>query len=62
MAVAAETRSTSVSVARFDNPKPQRSVGMIWRKTSPLAKQLLQVAELVRFSAESLRLQHGAAH
>ncbi len=62
MAMAVETRSASVSVARFDNPKPQRSVGMIWRKTSPLAKQLLQVAELVRFSAESLRLQHGAAH
>lgn len=60
MAMAVETRSASVSVARFGDPKPQRSVGMVWRKTSPLAKQLLQVAELVRFSAESLRNQHGA--
>lgn len=61
MAMAVETRSAAVSVARFGNPKPQRSVGMIWRKTSPLAKQLLQVAELVRFSAESLRAQQGDA-
>ena len=61
MAMAVETRSASVSVARFGDPKPQRSVGMVWRKTSPLAKQLLQVAELVRYSAESLRTQHGVA-
>ncbi|MES2435894.1 MAG: LysR substrate-binding domain-containing protein [Pseudomonadota bacterium] len=60
MAMAVETRSASVSVARFGDPKPQRMVGMVWRKTSPLAKQLLQVTELVRFSAESLRAQHGA--
>ena len=60
MAMAVETRSASVSVARFGDPKPQRMVGMVWRKTSPLAKQLLQVAELVRFSAETLRAQHGA--
>lgn len=59
MAMAVETRSASVSVARFGDPKPQRMVGMVWRKTSPLAKQLLQVAELVRFSAQSLRAQHG---
>lgn len=59
MAMAVETRSASVSVARFGDPKPQRSVGMVWRKTSPLAKQLLQVAELVRYSAESLRAQQG---
>ncbi len=59
MAMAVETRSAAVSVARFGDPKPQRMVGMVWRKTSPLAKQLLQVAELVRFSAEALRAQHG---
>ncbi|MDZ4394153.1 hydrogen peroxide-inducible genes activator [Cypionkella sp.] len=59
MAMAVETRSAAVSVARFGDPKPQRMVGMVWRKTSPLAKQLLQVAELVRFSAESLRAQHS---
>jgi LysR family hydrogen peroxide-inducible transcriptional activator len=58
MAVAVETRSAAVSVARFADPQPSRRIGMIWRKTSPLAKQLLQVAEVVRISAESLRESH----
>ena len=57
MAVAVETRSASVSVSRFRNPKPSRTIGMIWRKTSPLAKQLLQMSEVVRQSAETLRKQ-----
>jgi LysR family hydrogen peroxide-inducible transcriptional activator len=62
MAVAVETRSASVSVARFRNPKPSRTIGMIWRKTSPLAKQLAQISEVVRQSAEELRaLQNPAA-
>lgn len=60
MAVAVETRYGSVSVARFANPQPSRIVGMVWRKASPLAKQLLQVAEVVRQSALALRMQHGA--
>jgi LysR family transcriptional regulator, hydrogen peroxide-inducible genes activator len=62
MAVAVETRSASVSVARFRNPKPSRTIGMIWRKTSPLDKQLAQISEVVRQSAEELRaLQKPAA-
>eukprot|EP01037_Dinobryon_pediforme_P014903 gene14903-15040_t len=55
MAVAVETRSASVSLARFTNPQPSRTIGMIWRKTSPLAKQLLQISEVVRRAAEALR-------
>jgi LysR family hydrogen peroxide-inducible transcriptional activator len=58
MAVAVETRSASVSVARFKNPQPSRTIGMIWRKTSPLAGQLLQISEVVRLSADGLRKQH----
>ena len=57
MAVAVETRSASVSVARFKNPQPSRTIGMIWRKTSPLANQLLQISEVVRRSAAALRKQ-----
>ena len=38
MAVAVETRSASVSVARFKKPQPSRTIGMIWRKTSPLGR------------------------
>ena len=58
MAVAVETRSASVSVARFKNPQPSRTIGMIWRKTSPLARQLLQFSEVVCLSAQALRKQH----
>jgi LysR family transcriptional regulator, hydrogen peroxide-inducible genes activator len=59
MAVAVETRSASVSVARFKNPQPSRTIGMVWRKTSPLARQLLQISEVVCLAAEALREQHS---
>jgi LysR family hydrogen peroxide-inducible transcriptional activator len=59
MAVAVETRSASVSVARFDDPQPARTIGMIWRKTSPLAGQLLQLSDVVCRSADALRAQHN---
>ena len=59
MAVALETRSGAVSVARFKDPQPFRTIGMVWRKTSPLADQLLHIAALVRGSAQSLRARHA---
>jgi LysR family transcriptional regulator, hydrogen peroxide-inducible genes activator len=55
MAAAVETRSASVSVARFKNPQPSRTIGMIWRKTSPLAGQLLQLSDVVCGTADELR-------
>jgi len=60
MAMAVEARSASVSVARFKNPQPSRTIGMIWRKTSPLARKLLQISEVVCHSADALREQHNA--
>ncbi len=57
MAVPVETRSARVSLARFAAPEPERTIGMIWRKTSPFALQLGQIAEVVRQSAETLRAQ-----
>ena len=57
MAVAVETRMQKVSVVRFAGQQPSRSIGMIWRKTSPLTKQLLQVAEVVRQAAFALQVQ-----
>jgi len=59
MAVAVETRSASVAISRLPDPQPSRSIGLIWRKSSPLGAQFLQVAEVVRQSAEALRQQHG---
>ncbi|WP_434625042.1 LysR substrate-binding domain-containing protein [Azospirillum sp. B2RO_4] len=47
MAVAVETGSGTVSVVRFKDPQPSRTVGMVWRKTSPLAGQFLKLTELL---------------
>ncbi|MHB2169491.1 LysR substrate-binding domain-containing protein [Alsobacter sp. R-9] len=55
MAVPVETRSAAVCVARFDGTEPARTIGMVWRRTSPLARQLAQVAEVVRASAQEVR-------
>ena len=55
IAVPVETRSATVSIGRFDNPQPSRTIGMIWRKTSPIAQQLLQISEVVRQSAHGMR-------
>src|SRR6056297_872725 len=51
MAVPVETRSASVSLARFPDPQPSRTIGMIWRTSSPLAPELGRIAEIVRGSA-----------
>lgn len=48
MAVATETRSADVSVARLPAPRPKRSVGMVWRKSSPLAPQYAGIAQMLR--------------
>jgi len=55
MAVAVETRSAPVSVSRFRNPQPSRTIGMVWRRTSPLARQLQQISEMVCLSAGKAR-------
>jgi LysR family hydrogen peroxide-inducible transcriptional activator len=54
MAVPVETRSAEVSVVRFGVPRPERTIGMIWRRSTPLAAQLLDLAALVRSAAEGL--------
>jgi LysR family transcriptional regulator, hydrogen peroxide-inducible genes activator len=61
MAVEVETRSAPVSVARFRKPQPSRTIGMVWRKTSPLARQLLQISEVVCLSAGKARMRLATA-
>lgn len=56
MAIEVETRSADVRVSRFCDPQPSRTVGMIWRRNSPLSEQFSGVAELVLAAA-----QRGAA-
>ena len=51
MAVRIETCSAAVSVARLAEPRPTRTIGMIWRKSNPLANHLIAMAGLVREAA-----------
>jgi LysR family hydrogen peroxide-inducible transcriptional activator len=48
MAVAVESKSAEVAISRFSAPIPSRTIGMIWRKSSPLTKQFMQIAEVVK--------------
>lgn len=48
MAVPLETKGTSVVVSRFGLNKPKRTVGMVWRKTNPLEKQLMALGATIR--------------
>lgn len=48
MAVGIETGSAPVSVVRLGQPRPMRMIGMVWRKTTPLADQLARIADRVR--------------
>lgn len=48
MAVEIETRAADVSVSRLAAPEPTRTIGMVWRRTSPLHARLSELAEVVR--------------
>ena len=62
MAIGVETRSAAVSVARLADPQPERTIGLVWRRSSPLARQLGAVAEVLRASAAAMRAgQEGGA-
>ncbi|MCZ0813461.1 MAG: LysR substrate-binding domain-containing protein [Pseudomonadota bacterium] len=60
MAAPVETRSAEVSVVPLHAPQPTRTVGMIWRKSSPLADQLQEIARIVKQSGADLRQQREA--
>ena len=55
MAVAVETRATDVHVAALKEPQPNRTIGMIWRKTNPLAPQLHAISDVIREAASTMQ-------
>jgi LysR family hydrogen peroxide-inducible transcriptional activator len=59
MAVSVEKRSAEVSISRFPSPQPSRTIGMIWRNSTPLVAQFLQISEVIRRSAKTMREQHA---
>ena len=55
MAVAVEGRAAQVDIARFPAPRPTRTIGMIWRKTTPQVDALSAIADLVRAAGAALQ-------
>ena len=43
-----ETRGTDVAIARFEEDIPNRTIGMIWRKTNPLTDELMEIGALIQ--------------
>lgn len=48
MAVQFETHIASVAISRLQKPRPTRTIGMVWRKSNPLSKQLAQIAAIIK--------------
>lgn len=44
MAAQVETRSAAVALHRLPDPRPSRTIGLVWRKSNPLAPQLAALA------------------
>ncbi|MCQ0970359.1 hydrogen peroxide-inducible genes activator [Paracoccus sp. TK19116] len=47
MAVAQEARTADVSVAALPHPRPSRTLGLIWRRTTPMAEPLRKFAKVL---------------
>lgn len=48
IAVHTESRSSNVCMVRLPEPRPSRTIGIVWRKTNPLSSQFTQIGEIVR--------------
>lgn len=48
MALPLELRAADVAVARFEAPGPKRTIGLVWRKSNPLAGQLMELGAILR--------------
>ena len=63
MAVPLESLNARVSLARMAEPRPKRSIGMVWRRSSPLAKELAVLAEELKgFVAARFQIADAARH
>jgi LysR family hydrogen peroxide-inducible transcriptional activator len=51
MAVAIETQSAPVAIARLPEPRPSRTIGLVWRKTNPLGRHYSSVIDIIMEAA-----------
>jgi len=43
-----ETKLAKVSVSRFQQQKPKRTIGLVWRKSNPLTRQFNEIASVLK--------------
>jgi LysR family hydrogen peroxide-inducible transcriptional activator len=43
-----ETKLAKVSVSRFQQQKPKRTIGLVWRKSNPLTRQFNEIAAVLK--------------
>ncbi|MCF2903976.1 hydrogen peroxide-inducible genes activator [Octadecabacter sp. CECT 8868] len=55
MAIGVETQSANVAVASFKGAQPKRTIGMVWRKTSPLAEQYREIVSILEQASKTVR-------
>jgi LysR family hydrogen peroxide-inducible transcriptional activator len=48
IAVPFETRSAKVSISKFQQQKPRRTIGLVWRKSNPLFRQFNEIGTLLK--------------
>ncbi|HEY0218217.1 MAG TPA: LysR substrate-binding domain-containing protein [Afipia sp.] len=46
-----ETRRGDIHVMRFDDPQPQRTIGLAWRKTSPRKHHFVELGKMITAAA-----------
>ena len=47
MAISVETAAAPVSVARLGEPRPYRTIGLVWRKSNPIGDKLARLAQQI---------------
>lgn len=48
MAAPLESRSAPVAIDRLPHPRPSRTIGLVWRRSNPLADRLIELAIALR--------------
>jgi len=43
-----ETKLAKVSVSKFHQQKPKRTIGLVWRKSNPLTRQFNEIATVLK--------------
>jgi LysR family hydrogen peroxide-inducible transcriptional activator len=61
VALDVEVRDERVKLLRFARPEPARSIGLVWRRTSPRKADFVALGEIVRETLGASVRGHAAA-